>query len=458
METYFLGIDLGTQSCKLAIYSATGKRVAQSVASLLPIEVPKQGQAIHPGDNLWEAFCQAARELTSRWDKTITAAALTVQRCCRVLLTKDLELAQPVISWMDERLGRPYEHQPGVDYVTTAGGYLAARLTGEKKDSVANYFGHWPYSEQEWVWSSDDQDYLQNGLKPGQLFSLVGPGQLLGVLTKEAALQTGLSQGLPIVATGNDKAVDMLAVDPSANSMMVSLGTYIAAAVLSKEELPGQAYWKSFSVQPPYFLYETVGVRRGMWTISWFLRELAGENSLQEINNEASAISLGSDGLMAIHDWAAPVSEPHKRGALVGFDGRHGKAHIFRAILEGIAFRLANNWQDACAHKKLEINSLYSCGGGSHSELLNQMLANVYQLPLSTFEETFSLTALCGALLAATWHGSYSNIQEAREAMIRTGSSYQPVKSDQEQVAAFLKKEKRLSQSLGQALGDNDAF
>ena len=152
-----------------------------------------------------------------------------------------------------------------------------------------------------------------------------------------------------------------------------------------------------------------------MWTISWFLANLQ-KNSLQQISDEASAISLGSDGLMAIHDWAAPVSEPHKRGALVGFDGRHGKAHIFRAILEGIAFRLANNWQDACAHKKLEISSLYSCGGGSHSELLNQMLANVYQLPLRTFEESFSLTALCGALLAATWHGTYSSMQQAGEA------------------------------------------
>ncbi|NBS27075.1 MAG: hypothetical protein EBS81_12350, partial [Gammaproteobacteria bacterium] len=81
-----------------------------------------------------------------------------------------------------------------------------------------------------------------------------------------------------------------------------------------------------------------------------------------------------------------------------------------------------------------------------------------YQLPLSTFEETFSLTALCGALLAATWDGTYSSIQQAREAMIRTGSTYQPVKADQDHVAALLKKERRLSQSIGQALGGNDAF
>ena len=86
------------------------------------------------------------------------------------------------------------------------------------------------------------------------------------------------------------------------------------------------------------------------------------------------------------------------------------------------------------------------------------MLANVYQLPLRTFEDTFSLTALGGALMAATWHGTYSSIEQARDAMVRTGSSYQPVKADHDQVAALLRKERRLSQSLGRALGGNDAF
>ena len=87
-----------------------------------------------------------------------------------------------------------------------------------------------------------------------------------------------------------------------------------------------------------------------MWSISWFRDEFgaavtadadAADVSVEDLlNAEAAQVPVGSDGLLTVHDWAAPPQARSCKGALIGFDGRHTRAHVYRSMLEGIALRL----------------------------------------------------------------------------------------------------------------------
>src|SRR5690242_12595823 len=121
----------------------------------------------------------------------IAAVGLCTIRFCRALLAADGSLAEPVLSWMDDRVSRPY--QPGnplTRYVTTSSGYIAHRLTGQFVDAAANYQGVWPIDLHTATWSGDPAAYAAVGMARDMLFDLVPPGGLLGEVTSAAAEAT----------------------------------------------------------------------------------------------------------------------------------------------------------------------------------------------------------------------------------------------------------------------------
>ena len=111
------------------------------------------------------------------------------------------------------------------------------------------------------------------------LFELVMPGAVLGHVTAAAAAATGLPAGLPVIATANDKAVEALGSGSlDEHTALVSLGTYIAAMVHGRENRQdAQHFWTNFGCVPRKYLYESHGIRRGMWTLSWFMDLLGPE-------------------------------------------------------------------------------------------------------------------------------------------------------------------------------------
>ena len=113
------------------------------------------------------------------------------------------------------------------------------------------------------------------------------------------------------------------------------------------------SFWTNFGCIPHRYLYESHGVRRGMWTLSWFLDllgpELAeraatlGVSREELIEDEAASVPAGSDGLMTVLDWLAPTEAPFRKGVMLGFDARHTRAHVYRSILEAIALTMKHN-------------------------------------------------------------------------------------------------------------------
>jgi sugar (pentulose or hexulose) kinase len=441
MTPYLLAIDNGSQSTKVTIFDSRGHALVSARRRLRPYDTAVRGQAVHPDDDIWDSIKFACRDVMGQFPgdpAEIVAVGLCTIRFCRALLTADGSLAEPVLSWMDERVSRPYEaSNPLTRYVTTSSGYITHRLTGRFVDAAANYQGVWPIDQETATWSKDPAAYAGAGMRRDMLFDLVPPGDRLGEVTSAAAEATGIPAGLPVYATANDKAVEALGSGLDEEStVLLSLGTYIAAMTIgSSSRSADDSYWANFAARPGKYLYESTGIRRGMWTVSWYRGVLegsqgeeppAGTAPLEDaLNAEAAELAPGSNGLLTLPDWLAPGGAVWRRGALLGFDGSQGRAHIYRSILEGIALTMANNtaaMEQALARR---LSSVIVSGGGSRSEVMMQIVADVFDRP--TRRAALSDAAGLGAVIcAAVGHGIYPDWGTATAAMVSVGDEFAP--------------------------------
>jgi sugar (pentulose or hexulose) kinase len=440
-KKYLIGVDGGSQSSKVVIFDLEGNVVCEGKQDLRPMHLPAPGVAEHPDDDLWDSLVAASRQAMARFPgkkSDIIGLGLCTIRCCRVLLKEDGSLAAPVISWMDLRLARPYEHtNPEVKYVTTTTGYMTHRLTGEFNDTAANYEGQWPIDKDTWQWSEDEAVFKQYNIPREMLFNLLPPARIAGYLTEEAAAATGFPAGIPVVTTANDKAVEALGAGLlPGKTALISLGTYITGMVHGHKNIKEATHFFTNLAAVPYqYLYESGGIRRGMWTVSWF-KELLGDEVLlkakargqapeEYLNEIAAAVPAGSDGLMTVLEWLAPPEKPYKKGLMIGFDARHGAAHIFRSILEGIALTMKNHVDAMCAELGLELERLIVSGGGSNGNLFMQIFADVFGLPASR-NVVNSSAGLGSAICAALALGIYNDYREAVARMVRVRDVFQP--------------------------------
>ena len=451
MTPYLLAIDNGSQSTKVTIFDSRGHALAWASRRLKPYDTSIPGRAVHPGDDIWDSVQDACRAAMARFSgdrADIVAVGLCTIRFCRALLAADGSLAEPVLSWMDERVSRAYEpSNPLTRYVTTSSGYITQRLTGQFVDAAANYEGVWPIDHDTATWSGDPAVYASTGMARGMLFDLVPPGGRLGEVTFAAAKVTGIPAGLPVYATANDKAVEALGCGLEEDgTVLLSLGTYIAAMTIgSSSRSADDSYWANFAAQPGKYLYESTGIRRGMWTVSWYRTVLEGPDGLHGdepsagtpgfsagtpgfediLDAEASALAPGSNGLLTVPDWLAPGDAAWRRGALLGFDGSQGRAHIYRSILEGIALTMANH--TAAMERALgrRLAPVLVSGGGSRSDLMMQIVADVFGRPArrTTVNDAAGLGA---AICAAVGHGIYPDWAQATAAMVTAGSGFGP--------------------------------
>lgn len=428
---YVVAIDNGSQSTKVLIVDAGGRVHASARVGLRPYDAPAPGRSVHPDDDVWESIAKACSLAISRFDgdpAEIVGVGLCTIRFCRALLREDGTLAEPLLSWMDERVGRAFEPTPGVARMTTSSGYVSHRLTGRFTDAAANYQGVWPIDTATWRWSDDPDAYAQTGMPREMLSELVEPGGLLGTVTDAAAAATGIPAGVPVFATANDKAVEALGAGlASPDEVLLSLGTYIASMTVAPTPEAGVHHWTNFGSRPGQYLAESTGIRRGMWTVSW-LRSLVqsadaeGEDIYaldRELGELAAAVPPGCDGVAAVLDWLAPAEAPYRRGAFVGLSGMQGRGHLHRAILEAIAFTMADHIDAMGTELGQPFASVVVTGGGAQSDLLVGIIRDVLGIPVRR-AGVDDAAGIGAAVCAAVGSGLHPEWDTAVAAMVRS--------------------------------------
>ncbi|WP_171025047.1 FAD-binding protein [Lacticaseibacillus zeae] len=340
-------------------------------------------------------------------------------------------------------------------YVTASTGYLAYRLTGNRIDTAASYIGTWPIDMDKWDWTDEDMMFDFLNLPRTSLFKLVKPGGILGNVTEEAAAATGLPKGLPVIATANDKAVEALGAGlKTGPDLLLSLGTYTTPMLQGNENHPfgtTRYYWTNFADVPDEYLYESNGVYRGMWTVSWFAKQFQGignathESTLDVLTREAATVLPGSDGLLTILDWQPAADRPFRKGAFIGLDERHNRGHMFRSILEGLAFNLLD--YSTAMLKKLDrkVDRLVVTGGGVQNDIFMQLIADIFNLPAQRNVIT-DAAGLGAAINAAVGIGEYRMYDEAIAAMVKPADSFAPQANAVAQYAKVYEKYKNLHQ------------
>jgi len=441
-KRYVVGVDGGSQSTKVVIYDLDGNAVAEGRRALKPSNRPRPGIVEHPDDDLWDSLVVAFRQALAAFEgdpRDIVAVGLCTIRCCKAYLRADGSLAHPVLSWMDTRAYQPWmPEDPEVAWATTSSGYLTHRLTGEFRDTAANNIAlQWPVDTDRWQWSEDAGLLRQFNMRREQLFELVPPGTVAGRVTAQAAAATGLPAGVPVVVTANDKAVEALGAGSlDADTALVSLGTYIAAMVHGeRNRQDARAFWTNFSCVPRRYLYESHGIRRGMWTLTWFMDLLgpefaaaaaargAGREELLE--QEARQVPAGSDGLVTVLDWLAPTDRPFRKGVMLGFDARHTRAHCYRSILEAIALTMKGHVDAMTGELGISLREIVVSGGGAASPLGMQVFADAFGIPASRARGPGG-ASLGAALCAAVAVGSYPDYATAVEHMEKPREQFAP--------------------------------
>jgi sugar (pentulose or hexulose) kinase len=441
-KKYIIGLDNGTQSSKVVIFDLEGNIICEGKKDLHPLSMLQPGVAEHPDDDLWDTITDASRQAMARFAgdiKSIVGIGICTIRCCRACLKEDGRLASPVVNWMDLRLARPYEQDdPQVKYVTTSSGYITHRFTGEFKDTASNYEGQWPIDKDTWGWSEDSEIFRAFNVSREQLFDLVMPGSILGYVSEEASKQTGIPSGIPVVATANDKAVEALGAGLlPGKTALVSLGTYIAGMVYGeKNRKDARTFFTNMASIPHRYLYESGGIRQGMWTVSW-LRRLFGEDVVKKaqlqgisaeevLNREAQEVAVGSEGLMTVPEWLAPPDKPFKKGIMIGFHGRHTRAHMYRSQLEAIALTMKNHVEAMRSELGMDLDGIIVSGGGSTGDLFMQIFSDVFGIP-ATRNVVNSAASLGAAICVAVAVGAYANFSTATDKMVRIRDVFDPI-------------------------------
>jgi sugar (pentulose or hexulose) kinase len=294
------------------------------------------------------------------------------------------------------------------------------------------------YKHQKWAKSSD-MKWKMFPIDPSMLPRLVKPSELLGHISAKASRETGIPVGLPIIAAAADKACEVL----GAGCLSPEIGC-LSYGTTATIETTNPKYVEIIPFFPPYpsavpGAYNTeVMIYRGYWMVSWFKKEfglremliaekkkIAPEVLFDELIRD---IPPGSMGLTLQPYWSpgAKIPGPEAKGAIIGFGDVHTRAHIYRAIIEGLAYALREGKERTEKRNKVPITAIRVAGGGSQSKQAMQITADIFNLPAEK-PHTNETSALGAAIDAAVGLKFYSDFPTAVQAMTRVRERYEPI-------------------------------
>lgn len=482
MKPQVLSIDCGTQSIRAILFDMNGNLLKKAKKTFQPYFSLKPGWAEQNVEVYYEKLCEVCNEVLKDYkDKSeIVGVSITTFRDSFVNLDDEFKPLRPAILWLDQRESNNYKSLPidkaiqvslvGMNKTVKAfmksykvnwmkeneieiwnktykyvmiSSYLNYKLTGEMKDGAASQVGQIPldYKKITWAKNRNLKKYIFP-IEHDKLVELVPPGEVIGYITDKTCMETGIPKGIPVIASGSDKGCETYGNGCiSSKTASISLGTSTTIQTTLNK------YKEVVRFIPPYpsvinGLYNPeFQVKRGYWMISWFKKEFAQKEVIEAnklkiepevlLNKELKNIPPGSDGLMLQPYWGAELKRPEAKGAMIGFSSIHTRAHIYRAIIEGIGYAILDGLY--MMEKKIgkTIDEIAISGGGSQSDEICQISADMINKRIYRVQthETSSLGAAMVTFLGLQY---FKTPNEAKVAMVHKKDYFEPNKENVE--------------------------
>jgi sugar (pentulose or hexulose) kinase len=474
-----LSIDNGTQSVRALLFDLRGSLVAKSRVVIEPYFSERPGWAEQHPNYFWESLCQACQQLWAQTDvpkEAVKGVTLTTQRATVINVDADGKALRPAIVWLDQRRTEGLKPVGGLwglafkltrmtetvaylqaeaeaNWIRTQqpelweqthkylylSGYLTHRLTGRFVDSAGCQVGYMPFDYKRLKWAgSRDWKWQALPMDPALLAELVPPAGLLGEITPAAAADTGIPAGLPLVAAAADKACEVIGagcLEPHIGCL--SYGTTATINTTHRKYVEVIPLIPPFPAAVPGAYSLEIQIYRGYWMVNWFKQEFGHREQIiaekrgiepEELFDElVNQVPPGSMGLTLQPYWSPglKVPGPEAKGAVIGFGDVHTRAHIYRAMLEGLAYALREGKERTERRSKIPITELRVAGGGSQSDAAMQLTADIFGLPTAR-PHLYEASGLGAAIDAAVGLGLYPDFETAVREMTHTGDAFEP--------------------------------
>ena len=465
--TYFMGIDISTTSAKALIVDTKGQVVAVGSTSQ-PISQPYPLWSEQNPSDWWDGVVKSIRQALNTANlkgSDIHAIGLTGQMHGLVMLDDAGRVLRPAILWNDQRTQAQCEaitekigferliqltgnraltgftapkivwvrdNEPDIydkcAHVLLPKDYIRYQLTGEYAMDMSDAAGTSLLNVAGRAWSEEVVNALEIPLE--WLPPVYEGTAITGEITPVVAELTGLQAGTPVVAGGGDQAagaVGMGAVE--AHIIGLTVGTSgVVFAPLNQYAYEPQGRLHAFCHAVPNMWHFMGVMLSAAGSLQWYRDTLASHMTFPDLLAEASIAPAGSDGLFFLPYLTGertPHPDPNARGAFIGLTSRHTRAHMTRAVLEGVAYGLKDSFTlvaQAGIPDQLEVRI---SGGGAQSPFWQQIIADIIGAPLLNVN-TPEAGAFGASLLAMAGNGAFASIQEACKATIQTGARVHP--------------------------------
>jgi xylulokinase len=467
-----LGIDVGTGGTRAVLLDDSGRVLAVGDAEHAAMSSPRVGWAEQDPRDWWRAACsaiQACIRKTNLQAADIAGIGVTGQMHGLVLLDAQDQVLRPALLWCDQRteeqckaitlrVGAKHlielvanpaltgftlpkiwwvrEHQPAiwarVRRVLLPKDYVRFRLTGAFATDVADASGTLLFDVPNRRWSSPMLEL--SGVPEELLPQVFESPEITSRVSTDGAAATGLREGTPVAAGAGDQAAGAVGMGiVKAGDVSATIGTSgVVFAATSAPFLDPKGRIHTFCHALPG-RWHVMGVTQGAGlSLRWFRDQFYeggnGVRAYDELMSEAEKAPPGAEGLLwtpYLMGERTPHLDPQARGALVGLTAQHTRAHVIRAILEGVAFSLRDTLT-IFRELNVPVKSIRLGGGGARSTLWQQIQADVYGVPVELIaaEEGGAYGA---GLLAGVGTGLWSSAEAACQAAVHVAKRVAPI-------------------------------
>ncbi|GAA0793632.1 xylulokinase [Faecalicatena orotica] len=490
-QHYVIGVDIGTQGTKTALFSVDGQKVAESFEKSELI-CPAPGEVCQEPEEIYGSVVRTIRQSIERAGvpkEKILALGMDSQMAGIMAVDKDFKAVGPYDSWLDTRCA-PYimkmkqqaedeiirktggpvtcTHGPKIlhrkyefpqEYARIAkfvlpGTYVAGRLCGLKAEDAYIDYTHLHFTgfadNQNKSW--DSGLLMEFGIEKEKMPDIVSPWKVVGALTKAAAEESGLSEGTKVVAGCGDSAASALGAGIVEKNMIYDVAGTASIFACSTDNYTPDQNEKTilFSRSVIDGLYTPLAyISGGGLCLKWFL-EQHGE-SYAYWNREAEKIEAGSRGLYFVPHFSGRTCPgvPDMRGAFSGLSFYHQAGHMYRSILESIAYEY-HLYFSILKEQNPHIapQAIYGAGGGTKSGIFNQIKADVLGIPYRPLEDA-DTAVYASAMLAAFGIGRIPDLKAAMKVQYKE-EIYMPQKGNSGLYKGYAKQYARLLKLLGE--------